>query len=227
MKRAFVVGATGLTGRFVVAELCARGMDVTAHVRPDSPRLEEWREHFEGMGATLDTTPWERAAMSERFASDKPNLVFLLLGTTKKRARRGGGNYEEVDYGMSVMVVDALSSSEQTGVVYLSSLGVKEGVRSAYLLARWRVEDHLRASGLPHLIARPSFIIGDRDEPRMMEHVGSAVADGLFWGVGLFGAKKSKNRLSSIRGEALAKGLVREAVDTELLNRIVYSDDLR
>jgi len=227
MKRAFVVGATGLTGRFVVAELCARGMAVTAHVRPDSSRLEEWRTHFEGLGATVDTTPWEKGAMMQRFENEVPDLVFLLLGTTKKRARRGGGDYEEVDYGMTVMAIDALCQRGETGVVYLSSLGVKDGVRSAYMLARWRVEEHLRASGLAYLIARPSFIVGDRDEPRMMEHVGSAVADGVFWSVGLFGAKKSRNRLSSIRGEDLANGLVREAIDAELTGRIVYSDDLR
>ena len=58
MQRAFVAGATGYTGRAVVRELTDRGLECIAHVRPDSPRLEEWRRVFTAMGATFDCTPW-------------------------------------------------------------------------------------------------------------------------------------------------------------------------
>ena len=40
---AFVAGATGFTGREVVRLLVERGVPAVAHVRPDSPRLEEWK----------------------------------------------------------------------------------------------------------------------------------------------------------------------------------------
>ena len=50
----FVVGATGLTGRHVAEVLVARGHGAVAHVRPDSPRLAEWRTRFEALGAELD-----------------------------------------------------------------------------------------------------------------------------------------------------------------------------
>ena len=139
-----------------------------AHVRPDSPRLAEWTAHFESLGASVDTTAWSADAMQARFAEAVPQLAFGVLGTTKKRTKRDGSDYMAVDYGMTAMLIDALASHGQTRFVYLSSLGVKEGVSSAYLRARWVTEEHLRESGLPHLIARPSFILGNRDEKRWM-----------------------------------------------------------
>ena len=41
-EAAIVLGATGLTGRFVVSHLVRAGVRTIAHVRPDSPRLREW-----------------------------------------------------------------------------------------------------------------------------------------------------------------------------------------
>ena len=61
-----VAGATGLTGREVVAQLRQRGVPTVAHVRPDSPRLDEWRARFEALGATVDTTPWAPDPLTRR-----------------------------------------------------------------------------------------------------------------------------------------------------------------
>ncbi len=61
---AFVAGATGYTGRELVRVLAESGRKVVAHVRPDSSRLDEWRERFAALGATLDTTPWERTQLT-------------------------------------------------------------------------------------------------------------------------------------------------------------------
>ena len=54
VQRAFVAGATGLTGRFVVEELVRRGVEVHAHVRSDSPRLAEWRARAAGIVTDRD-----------------------------------------------------------------------------------------------------------------------------------------------------------------------------
>ena len=85
---AFVAGATGYTGREVVRELRARGIETIAHVRPDSPTLARWRDEFEALGARVDTTPWDEAAMRATFDAFRPTLVFALIGTTRARAAR-------------------------------------------------------------------------------------------------------------------------------------------
>ena len=65
--KVFVAGATGLTGRFVVASLSALGIPVIAHVRPDSPRLDEWTTRFEEMNAQVSTVSWALEALVAEF----------------------------------------------------------------------------------------------------------------------------------------------------------------
>ena len=224
----FVAGATGLTGRFVVEALRERGVDVRAHVRPDSQRLNEWGERFCALGAEVDNTAWTPEAMGSRFEEEPPDMVFSLLGTTKKRQKKhADGDYMAVDYGMTAMLIDALAKHSSTRFVYLSSLGTKESASSAYMRARWLSEEHLRKSGLPHMIARPSFILGDRDEPRLGETIGGGVSKLILGAVGLMGGRRFANRVGSIQGRELGCGLVREALEWPEDDRIIYSDGLR
>jgi uncharacterized protein YbjT (DUF2867 family) len=132
-----------------------------------------------------------------------------------------------VDFGLTAMLIDALAKRPKTRFVYLSALGSKEGVSSAYMKARWQTEEHLRASGLPHLIARPSFILGDRDEPRLSEAIGGGISNFVLGAVGLMGGRRFTNRVGSIQGRELGYGLVREALEWPKDDRIIYSDGLR
>ncbi|MCA9542015.1 MAG: NAD(P)H-binding protein, partial [Myxococcales bacterium] len=208
--------------------LVAAGVETFAHVRPDSARLDEWRGRFDEMGAAVDETPWTPEAMQATFARLRPELVFALLGTTRQRTKAGDGDYESVDYGLTVLLIDAaVASALRPRFVYLSSLGAGPSARGAYMQARARAEAHLRASGLPFTIARPSFLIGERDASRPGEAVGAAVTDALLGAVRLFGAKRTADRLRSIRGEALAAGLVRAALDPAAEGQVLDSADLR
>lgn len=226
--RAFVAGATGLTGRHVVEALVARGVDTVAHVRPDSSRLAEWTARFEDLGATVSAAPWTLPDLTRALGDLRPDVAFALLGTTRKREKAGGGDYRAVDYGLSVMLIDALKAAglDRCRLVYLSSLGAETG-RGEYLRARQDVEAHLRASGLPYTIARPSFIIGDRDESRPGEAVGAAVADASLALFRVFGGRRFADRYRSITGRDLAAGLVRAALDPEAEGATLDSADLR
>lgn len=225
---AFVAGATGLTGRFVVEALIGRGAPTVAHVRPDSGRLAEWTARFEGLGAAVDTSPWTAESMADAMRRHRPEQVFALLGTTAKRSRAGDGDYRSVDFGLTVMLIDAVKAAglDRSRVVYLSSMGA-ERARGAYLKARADAEAHLRASGLPFTIARPSFIVGERDEHRPGEAVGAAVADAPLKLIGLLGGRRTADRYRSITGPELAQGLVRAAFDPAAEGAVVDSADLR
>ena len=229
MSKAFVAGATGLTGREVVRVLRERGVDVHAHVRPDSRELDAWRRRFGALGAEVDTTPWTDDAMRARLTALAPTHVFALLGTTKKRGRASGhaDTYESVDYGLSAILLRAsIACGSRPRFVYLSSMGVTAKTKNPYLAVRHRLETELRASGLPWFAARPSFIVGERDEDRPLEKVGSAVGDGLLALVGLLGAKKMRESYRSQTGAELAQALVKLALD-ETPDRVVSSDELR
>ena len=231
----FVAGATGYTGREVVRALRARGIETVAHVRPDSSRLGEWRARFTELGARVDTTPWERAAMSATLTALRPDLVFALLGTTRARARQarraGGGDegYEVVDYGLTMLLLGAAEhSGSGPRFVYLSSAGVREGSGNAYLEVRARVERALREGTLPYTVARPSFITGpDRDEFRPGERILSRFVDGVLAMAALLGGRRLRERYRSTTNIRLAEALVRVALDPALLGKVVESEALR
>jgi uncharacterized protein YbjT (DUF2867 family) len=228
---AFVAGATGYTGQALVAALREQGIATTAHVRPDSPRLDEHTARFEALGATVDTAAWEPTAMASTLAEHPPTLVFCLLGTTRHRVaaeRRAGGDgqvYEDVDYGMTMMVVRAAEAlSPPPRVVYLSAAGTKASRPGSYGEARWKVEQALQASSLPWTIARPCFITGpDRGESRPAERTVAALLDGLLY----LGGRGARARWSSLSAEVLARGLVRHALDPTSDGLIVEAAGLR
>ncbi len=236
VERGFVAGATGLTGRAVVAALREEGISTFAHVRPDSSALASWTERFSALGAEVDSTPWDEAALAATLRERAPTMVFALLGTTKKRARSAAAagedpaaeSYEAVDYGLTAMLRRAAEASgHRPRFIYLSSMGVKEGTSNAYLAARARIERELREGSLPYTIVRPSFILGDRDESRPGESVGASAVDGMLAFAGALGAKRLRDRYRSIRGEDLARALVRLALDPSAEGRVVEADELR
>lgn len=229
---AFVAGATGYTGRAVVRALVESGATVVAHVRPESARLEEWRRSFAEMGARVDATPWLAEAMAHTLTELRPTHVFALLGTTRARAAaaaRAGGpaaDYQTVDYGLSVQLLRAAAASgTRPRFVYLSAVGAGGASRNPYLDARNRVEAQVRASGLPYLVVRPSFITGpDRDEPRPVERVAATVTDLGTRLLAVLGASRLRARYRPHTGDELARSIVRLA----LLNHdgVVEAEDL-
>ncbi len=234
MVTAFVAGATGYTGREVVRRLAERGARAVAHVRPDSWRSQEWTARFTALGASVDRTPWDVPALRETLARLRPDVVFGLLGTTRargRRARRAGARetYQTVDYGLSSLLLQAVvQAAPGTKFVYLSSAGVRAEATNPYLETRWRLEQELRVSGLPFVIARPSFITGpDRDEHRPGERVAAAVVDATLAVAGALGATRLRGRYRSTTNSILARALVALALDPAAVNLTVESEGLR
>ena len=235
---AFVAGATGYTGREVVRALRARDLRVIAHVRPDSSSLSEWRSRFAALGAEIDTTAWNEDAMTATLARAQPGVVLALLGTTRARAKEAEKrhedaareSYEAIDYGLSALLLRAsVKAGSRPRFVYLSSMGVTDSAPGAYLKVRARLERELRQSGLPFVIARPSFITGEseRDQPRAMERLGASVADALLGAAALVGAKSLRDKYASIDPRELAEGLVRAALDPAVVDEVLETDALR
>ena len=232
---AFVAGATGFTGRAVVAALRDGGIEAIAHVRPDSRRLSHWQQHFSALGASVDSSAWQSDAIEATLRERGPTLIFSLLGTTRKRANDDAAagresGYEAVDYGLSAMLLQA---TERSGLrprfIYLSSVGVPEHapLPQSYLRARWQMERDLAEASVPFTVARPSIITGSRDEDRPSERFGANILDGAMSIAGLFGAKKFASRYRSTTSEELARALVRLARDPTAVRRTYYSESLR
>ncbi len=231
MTVAFVAGATGFTGKAVVAELRQRGIATVAHVRPDSHDLAKWQAHFAALGAEVDTTPWETSGMAETLRRRGVTLVFCCVGTTRARMKAQGASansYEAVDYALPKLLAEASAAAGGvTRFVYLSSLGAGPNAQGAYLQWRWKAEEALRASGVPFTLARPSIITGQREEPRPSEAFAGKAADGFLNLLGAFGATTLRDRYKSTTDARLAHALVRLAFDPAMAGQVVLSEGLR
>jgi len=228
---AFVAGATGYVGRALVAELVRRGVRTVAHVRADSPRLAEWTRRFEEGGAEVDASPFEGARLERTLRGLGPTHLFFVVGTTRARGRRSGGRetYASVDLALARLFIGALRAlPDPARFVYLSSLGSGPSARGSYLRARWGVEQALRASGLPHTIARPALVSGpDRDERRLLERLGAALADPPLHLLGRLGAPGLRDRWRSTDAAELAFALARAAFAHTTAGRVLFGDELR
>ncbi|HEV7555460.1 MAG TPA: NAD(P)H-binding protein [Kofleriaceae bacterium] len=210
---AYVLGATGFVGREVVRQLCVRGETVIAHVRPDSKSLDDWRKRLGELGATVDTTAWDVPAMAARIRELAPGQVYILIGTTRSKAKADsveGDIYEKVDLGLTKIAVDAARASEtKPRIVYLSGIGASPDARGAYMRARGKAEDVVKGAGLPWVIARPAIITGDRDESRIGERSAAVIGDGLLAVAGVFGGRRLRDRYRSTTPDILASALIR------------------
>lgn len=230
--RALVIGATGYTGQSVVDVLGARGVETWAHVRPDSPSLGEWESRSEKSdNLSVCSAKWTKDAIRKAVREIRPTHVFLLLGTTQARAKRGSDSavaetYESVDYGLTHMVIEAVNTAGLgSRVVYLSSIGVKDGTSNAYLNARARIEAELAKTDLSWVAVRASFISGsDRDESRPMERVAAVASEPFLKLAGVFGAKDFRERFRARSGRGVAELLVRFALDSDAQGAVHFDD---
>jgi uncharacterized protein YbjT (DUF2867 family) len=233
-QRALVLGATGYVGREVVAQLRARGIASTAHVRADSQRLEHWRAHFSALGAEVNCSPWQGEAFEQLMREQAVTHLFLCLGTTLRRSLRKSrsgvpDDYRSVDLGLSSLVIEAAA---RTGLpmraTLISAARASATSRNKYLRARGELEDRLIASGLAYTIARPAFVTGPtRDEFRVFERVGAALVDmGLLWGA-VLGMQILRERYRSIGAPELARALVVYALDPRAAGKLLLGERLR
>ena len=211
---AFIAGATGYTGRAVVADCIAHGITTHAHVRPDSADLRGWQQRFGAMGAQVDTTPWDRLAMTQRLLAIQPTLVFALLGSTRKRAKQENiaAPYETIDRDLTLLLVDACNALRSPPrLVYLSAMGVRD-VPNAYIQARWKVEQRLRGGHVPYVIARPGLIGGDREEERPGEQAAHVLTSTATRVLDALGAHRWADTVRPLTGQQLAHALTKLAL---------------
>lgn len=235
--KAFVAGATGYTGQEVVRLLTARGVETIAHIRPGSSSLETYGPRFESLGATVNTTEWSLDAMTAQLNASAPDVVFFLIGTTKKRmkllAEKGEdstkASYEAVDYGLGKILLDAaLAADTQPKYIYLSAMGVGPNAIGDYMKVRWRLEQDVRNSGIQHVIARPGIITGeDRDDNRPLEVLGGKLSNAVFKGLGALGATTLEKRYRATDAEELATALVSAALNESMVAVTLEAEELK
>jgi uncharacterized protein YbjT (DUF2867 family) len=209
-KIILVTGATGRQGGAVAARLLADGWQVRALVRDaDAPAVAA----LVAAGAsTVVGTVDDRASLAGALRGVYG--VFSVQPADEHEVRRG------------IAVADAALAAGVDHLIY-SSVGGAESQARYQQLAKWRIEEHIRATDLPATILRPAAYMEDLCSPYCGLQTGSltlpyraglpvqliAVDDiGVFAAVALSQPGRYIGRALDISGDALTPVQIAEAL---------------
>lgn len=168
-KTALVLGATGLVGKALIAQLKVdnRYSKVTCLVRqlPDeSKRNVEDKVRF--LEANFD-------ALGQQVGLFEVDHVYVCLGTTIKKAGSQSA-FRRVDYDYVYTAAQLSSKAQVDSFVWISSVGANARSNNFYLRVKGELEDAI--SHLAELrgaaCVQPSLLLGQRDESRAAEKIG-------------------------------------------------------
>ena len=148
----FVTGGSGFVGGHVAHELRGRGLAVRCLVRDPrkAAKLAAW-------GCELSEGDMTDPAALRRSVEGAETVIHLVA------IRQG---HEEQFWRIMVDGTrDLLAAAKGAGVgrfLLMSALGTSEATKGLvpYYGAKWEMERLVRASGVPHVIFRPSFVFG-------------------------------------------------------------------
>jgi uncharacterized protein YbjT (DUF2867 family) len=148
----FVTGGSGFVGGHVVHELRGRDLAVRCLVRDPrkAAKLAAWGCEL-SQGDMTDPAALRRGV-------DGAETVIHLVGIRQ-------GREEEFQRIMVEGTRNLLAAAREAGVgrfLLMSALGTSEETKGLvpYYGAKWEMEQLVRASGVPHVIFRPSFVFG-------------------------------------------------------------------
>ena len=146
-----VTGAFSFTGRAIAAQLLAEGREVVTLVRRSPPADADPR---------IRTAPLafdDPASLAAAFAG-----VDTFYNTYWIRFERGGLTFEEI----IARTRKLLTAATQAGVrriVHVSVVNAGTDAPTKYFVAKARLDDVIRASGMSHAIVRPTLTFGPGD----------------------------------------------------------------
>jgi uncharacterized protein YbjT (DUF2867 family) len=209
-KHVVIAGATGMVGREIIRVLDERpNVTFTALTRRSgalsglSGRVREVEFDYNDPKAI------------NRIGQDIPcNVLLCALGTTIKKAGSPEA-FRLVDFEYPSRLFEHLKqlpNKPMVGVVSSVGAGKPTGL---YLKTKYDMEQSLIESGLPHLIVRPSLILGERHERQPVEWVLAAVFLKFYLAVIKVLAPQFRPlwRFAPIEGAKVAEAMVRICVD--------------
>lgn len=210
MKRAVVIGATGLVGHTLLMQLLAdeRYSKVLVLGRRSVDYKHDKLE--ERLGDLLSDEYWKFT-----WAVDE---VFCCVGTTRSKTS-DMGVYKQIDYGIPVHSAQWAIKNGVGRYLVISSIGADKKSRIFYSRVKGQMEEALRKMAFPRLyILRPSIILGHREERRIGESIGKFLTRTFSFLL--------PSRYKGIHARSIAAAMIALANSTS--NEVVYeSDELR
>jgi len=212
MGTSIVAGSTGLVGKNVLNELSINGNKVVALSRKP---ITDLPKNVETLKIDFDT-----------FVIDgklPPCInIFICLGTTIKAAG-SKDNFKKVDLDYNLSIAKKAKESGAKTLSLISSIGANSSSKNFYLKTKGELEEAIQNLGFSTVnIFRPSFLVGERSEKRLVEKVAIRLAKiiDLF----LIG---SASKYRSVKAELLAKTMVSKIDSKPGVNYFYFDDFLK
>ncbi|OBY89123.1 nucleoside-diphosphate sugar epimerase [Pseudomonas sp. AU11447] len=200
-----LAGATGLTGEHLLDRILNEPT-VKRVIAPARRKLAEHSRLENPIGPLAELIP---------HLVQPVDTVFCCLGTTLKEAGSEEA-FRSVDFDLPLALGERGLALGARHYIVVSALGADSKSSIFYSRVKGELEDALRQQGWPQLtIARPSLLLGQREEIRLAELLAAPFARIL------------PGKLHGIEAIALARALWRLALETGKGSRVVESDELR
>ena len=147
-----VLGASGLIGRFVTDDLRMRGFRVVGVARSLSPA-----QKMSALDIELPILSLDAAALARMLGEHAVDLVVNCLGVLQDGP---GNDTGAVHRDFVVRLLAAIGGSGRAiRLVHISIPGTVEADRTAFATTKREAERLIAASGIPHAILRPGFVV--------------------------------------------------------------------
>lgn len=200
-----LAGATGLTGEHLLDRMLNEPT-VKRVIAPARRKLAEHPRLENPIGPLAELIP---------HLLQPVDTVFCCLGTTLREAGSEEA-FRSVDFDLPLALGERGLALGARHYIVVSALGADSKSSIFYSRVKGELEDALRQQGWQQLtIARPSLLLGQRDEVRLAELLAAPFSRIL------------PGKLHGIEAIALARALWRLALETGKGTRVVESDELR
>jgi uncharacterized protein YbjT (DUF2867 family) len=209
MKKAIVIGSTGMVGSQLIIQLLDSdnySQVISLGRRNCGIAHPKLIEHIVDFGKP---ETWQHLIQGD--------VLFSALGTTLATAGSKDEQYK-VDFTYQFNVARAAAENGVKGYVLVSSGGANSGSRNFYLKMKGKLEDEVNKLGFGYIcIMRPAQLDGDRKEKRPTEKIALRVMHGINK-VGLL------RRYRPIMAYELASAMVAAASGNE--SRVYVMDEI-
>ena len=155
-----VTGGTGFAGAATVRELARRGKSLAVLSRDASSVAERFP------GLTVEARQGDvRDSESLRAAFEGIETVIncVQFPNSPIENKGKGWTFEQIDYQGTVRQVEAAKAAGVQRFIYLSGVGASADAEKHWFVFKWQAEEAVRASGIAHVIVRPSWLYGPED----------------------------------------------------------------
>ena len=212
-KSAIILGATGLTGSYVLDELLTN---------PEYTKVIVFsRRPLEIENEKLQVFECDVLNLEEQKDYFKADEVYVCIGTTNNKTPNKK-LYRDIDFGIPVTAAQLCRENRIDKIAVMSSLGANSKSSVFYTKTKGEMEESVLEMEIPNTyLLRPAMIMGPRKERRLGETLGKMltfIINPLLQG--------SLKKYKGIHAETIAKAMINLFNEKSDLKEIIESDKI-